>query len=44
MGNEEGAVAGICIPEAFGDTPPDQFVYSMVDGASLTLFHSIKAK
>ncbi len=45
MGNEDGAVAGYVLQRLLEITPPDQFVYSMVDAnQSDPYFTSIKAK
>jgi hypothetical protein len=45
MGNEDGAVAGYVLQRLIEITPPDQFVYSMVDAnQSDPYFTSIKAK
>jgi hypothetical protein len=45
MGNEDGAVAGYVLQRRLEITPPDQFIYSMVDADQPDpYFTSIKAK
>jgi len=45
MGNEDGAVAGYVFSRALEITPPDQFIYSLIDGNGADpYFRSIRAK